>query len=77
MCLNRARQRRRLRRLLEDWRNMFDHGLNADMSADLASWMTQRGWRWMPLDESGEDPQARTPGFFRCLSNQCVYIVYI
>ena len=29
MCLNRARQRRRLRHLLEDWRNMFDHGLNA------------------------------------------------
>lgn len=59
MCLNRARQRRRLRHLLEDWRNMYDHGLNADVSADLASWMTQHGWRWMPLDESGEDPQVR------------------
>ena len=29
LCLNRCRQRRRLRRQLEDWRNIFDHGFNA------------------------------------------------
>lgn len=57
MCVNRARQRRRLRHLLEDWRNMVDHGMNADMSPELAGWMSQQGWRWMPLDEAGEEPQ--------------------
>ncbi|GAB4823291.1 hypothetical protein N2152v2_010337 [Parachlorella kessleri] len=57
MCLNRARQRRRLRRLLEDWRNMFDHGFNADVAPELAAWAAQQGWRWAPLDENGDEVQ--------------------
>lgn len=35
LCLNRCRQRRRLRRQLEDWKNIFDHGFNAGQLIQL------------------------------------------
>ena len=48
MCLNRCRQRRRQRRLLEDWRNMLDHAFNADLTPELQDFLDARGWRWLP-----------------------------
>ena len=53
MCLNRCRQRRRLRRLLEDWHNMTDHAFNAEASEDLQVWFTKQGWKWQASDKDG------------------------
>lgn len=57
MCLNRARQRRRHRRTVEDWAHLHDHAANADMSPEFQVWMTESGWHW---EMKGNDPQART-----------------
>ena len=46
MCLNRCRQRRRLARLLEDWRNMTDHGFNAEGSKQVREYYKAHAWRW-------------------------------
>lgn len=53
MCLNRCRQRRRLRRLLEDWRNMTDHAFNAEASEEVQQWFNKHGWTWRPNDDEG------------------------
>ena len=53
MCLNRCRQRRRLRVLLADWRNMTDHGFNSELSEGVQAWFKQHGWTWSPTDEGG------------------------
>lgn len=53
MCVNRCRQRRRLRRLLEDWRNMSDHACNAEATPELQAALMQQGWKWTPTDEHG------------------------
>ncbi|KAH7619000.1 putative N-alpha-acetyltransferase 35, NatC auxiliary subunit [Nannochloris sp. 'desiccata'] len=50
MCLNRCRQRRRLRRLLEDWRNMTDHAFNAESSGGVQDYFTQHKWNWQAVD---------------------------
>jgi hypothetical protein len=50
MCLNRPRQRRRLRRLLEDWRNMTDHAFNAESSDGAQRYFTQHKWNWKAVD---------------------------
>jgi len=50
MCLNRSRQRRRLRRLLEDWRNMTDHAFNAESSHGAQDYFTQHKWNWQAVD---------------------------
>eukprot|EP00887_Chlorella_sp_A99_P006695 scaffold3.g6695.t1 len=50
-CLNRCRQRRRHRRLLEDWSHMLDHATNADLSEAFQEWMVGAGWRWPTHDE--------------------------
>lgn len=54
LCLNRCRQRRRLRRLLEDWRNMTDHAFNAEATSELQAWFASQGWTWKPTDEAGQ-----------------------
>jgi hypothetical protein len=46
MLMNPARQRRRLRKILEDWHNLFHHGANADVSGPLEEYLTGRGWEW-------------------------------
>ncbi len=53
MCLNQCRQRRRLRRLLEDWRNMTDHAFNAESSEGVQNWFTQNKWRFQATDNEG------------------------
>ena len=57
MCLNRARQRRRHRRTVEDWAHLYDHAANADMSPEFQIWMAQSGWQWQMKDG---DPQVHT-----------------
>lgn len=54
MCLNRARQRRRHRRSVEDWAHLYDHAANADASPEFQAWMTKSGWQWQL---KGSDPQ--------------------
>ena len=54
MCLNRARQRRRHRRALEDWAHLYEHALAADVAPGFLSWLPTSGWQW-PLDSG--DPQ--------------------
>ena len=56
-CLNRARQRRRHRRAIEDWAHLYDHALSADLAPAFQSWLPGSGWRWPARD--GDDPQAR------------------
>ncbi|KAK9803567.1 hypothetical protein WJX72_000681 [[Myrmecia] bisecta] len=46
MCLNRARQRRRHRRALEDWAHLIQHAINADVSDSFRAWLPTSGWRW-------------------------------
>ena len=46
MCLNRARQRRRHRRAIEDWAYLQEHARNADISPDFAAWLPRSGWAW-------------------------------
>ena len=46
MCLNRARQRRRHRRATEDWANLLQHALNADLSQDFQDWLYNDSSRW-------------------------------
>ena len=46
MCLNRARQRRRHRRAIEDWAFLHQHALNAEASPDFAAWLRGSGWAW-------------------------------
>ncbi|KAL4459016.1 hypothetical protein ABPG75_013881 [Micractinium tetrahymenae] len=61
LCLNRCRQRRRLRRQLEDWRNIFDHGFNADVTEPWQRWLASVGWRWTYQNEGllqGQGPGA-------------------
>jgi len=45
-CLNRARQRRRHRRAIEDWAFLHQHAANADASPDFAAWLPAGGWAW-------------------------------
>lgn len=64
MCLNRCRQRRRLRRLVEDWQNMIDHGYNAESSKELQKWCIEVcGWDWheMEADIPRNDEVIMTP----------------
>jgi hypothetical protein len=58
MCLNRARQRRRHRRSIEDWFHLYEHALNADASPSFQKWLQTpaSAWHW-PQDEN--DPQVR------------------
>ncbi|KAK9845848.1 hypothetical protein WJX81_004103 [Elliptochloris bilobata] len=46
MCMNRARQRRRHRRAVEDWAFLHQHALNAEASSDFAAWLPASGWAW-------------------------------
>ena len=52
MCLNRARQRRRHRRAIEDWFHLCEHALTADASPSFQQWLqtTSSAWHW-PQDE--------------------------
>ena len=34
----------------------------ADCSGELASWMAQHGWKWVPPSETGEDAQVSRAG---------------
>ncbi|KAG2429008.1 hypothetical protein HXX76_011251 [Chlamydomonas incerta] len=54
LLMNRCRCRRRLRRCLEDWLNMFHHGFNADVLPALHDHLRAGGWRWRPI-EGAED----------------------
>ena len=47
-CLNKCRQRRRLRHLISDWKNMCDHAYNAEMNPDVRAWFESLGWKWNP-----------------------------
>jgi hypothetical protein len=55
--LNRSRQRRRLRRGLEDWGHMFQHGLNGDMCEEWEQLVAKKGWLWRV--DGPEDIQVR------------------
>jgi len=63
MCLNRCRQRRRLRRLSEDWRNMTDHAFNAEASKNVQAWFIENCWSWKPVDDTVFVPVCRSSHF--------------
>jgi hypothetical protein len=50
--LNRARQHRRLRRSLVDWRNMLGHAFNTETSNDYQVWAQKVGFCWDASDLS-------------------------
>ncbi|KAG2449911.1 hypothetical protein HYH02_000017 [Chlamydomonas schloesseri] len=54
LLMNRCRCRRRLRRCLEDWLNMFHHGFNADVLPAFHDHLRAGGWHWRPI-EGAED----------------------
>lgn len=55
--LNSARCRRRLRRGLEDWGNLYQHALNADFCPDWQAWIKSANWNWSTSNENGEEVQ--------------------
>lgn len=57
MCTNRCRQRRRQRRLIEDWRNMVDHAWNADACPVF------RAWCCSPKNDAGYNVSWYDAGF--------------
>lgn len=63
MCLNRSRQRRRHRRAMEDWGNLFEHALNADASVSFQDWLRLRsGWQWhLPAEQADHPEEALGP----------------
>jgi hypothetical protein len=48
LLMNPSRCRRRLRRGLEDWANLYQHALNADTSPTFEAYMVTHGWKWTP-----------------------------
>lgn len=59
-CLNRCRQRRRLKHNIKDWKNMIDHAYTAENSPDGARWIKDQGFQWNTLyDPSMEVDTAR------------------
>ncbi|KAL6751497.1 Mak10 subunit, NatC N-terminal acetyltransferase-domain-containing protein [Haematococcus lacustris] len=61
MLLNPCRQRRRLRRGLEDWAHLYQHALNADLSPEFQAWMSAAGWRWVPGQAGPPDTVSGAP----------------
>jgi hypothetical protein len=59
--LNRPRHRRRLRRGLEDWANLYQHALNAELEPAGQEYLAAAGWRWLrPVaanGAAGEEPE--------------------
>ena len=53
MCLNRARQRRRHRRAIEDWFHLSEHVISADGSPGFQDWLHSPAspWHWPPEQE--------------------------
>lgn len=45
-CLNRVRQRRRMKHNILDWKNMIGHAYNAETSADVRVWLKEKGFSW-------------------------------
>lgn len=58
VLLNPARHRRRLRRGLEDWCHLYQHGINADSSEAFTTAALTAGWRW---PGGGEYPEPVGP----------------
>lgn len=57
LLLNHSRQRRRLRRGLEDWANLYQHAANADSNRDFMRQLKALSWTWRYKDASGEEMQ--------------------
>lgn len=64
MCLNQCRQQRRLRKGLEDWRNLLDHAYAADASQGFIDYIIKMNWKWSPQQTDGgvQLPQVTTMG---------------
>ena len=58
-CLNRVRQRRRLKHNVLDWKNMMGHAYNAETSADVRSWLQDIGFAWNTSFDSTVQPSTR------------------
>ncbi|GAX76015.1 hypothetical protein CEUSTIGMA_g3458.t1 [Chlamydomonas eustigma] len=56
MLMNPCRTRRRLRKALGDWGNLFDHAINADFSPEFTAFMKRTGWSWPQETISGMPP---------------------
>ena len=56
MCLNRARQRRRHRRAIEDWFHLSEHAISADGSLGFQDWLHSPAspWHWPLEQEEGQ-----------------------
>ncbi|KAF5838431.1 Mak10 subunit, NatC N-terminal acetyltransferase-domain-containing protein [Dunaliella salina] len=62
MLLNSCRQRRRLRRGLDDWANIYQHALNADMSEEFVAFTKRAQWAWTPPKDEVEAMNEFYPG---------------
>eukprot|EP00798_Chlamydomonas_sp_ICE-L_P013810 gene13810-19726_t len=60
MMMNSSRQRRRLRRGLEDWGNLYQHALNADTSPEYSELASKIGWTWEPAQDDPQQHKADT-----------------
>ncbi|KXZ50476.1 hypothetical protein GPECTOR_16g650 [Gonium pectorale] len=58
LLTNRCRCRRRLRRCLDDWLNMWHHGYNADVLPAFKDALKAGGWRWKPLEGQAPDEES-------------------
>ena len=65
MCLNRARQRRRHRRAIEDWFHLSEHAISADGSPGFQDWLHSPAspWQWPPEQEEGQVRLMQNPVF--------------
>lgn len=57
MLLNPCRQRRRLRRGLDDWSNLYQHAVNADYDPAFIKKLQSMGWNWQYVDPRTQQEQ--------------------
>ncbi|KAG2496391.1 hypothetical protein HYH03_005618 [Edaphochlamys debaryana] len=60
VLMNRCRSRRRLRRCLDDWANMYHHGYNAEVVPAVQAMVKASGWRW-PIPSAGTEGEISGP----------------
>lgn len=58
-CLNRARQRRRHRKSVEDWSHLTQHANVAEGTTAFWDWLSVSPWSWPEQHGNSQDGQVR------------------
>ena len=44
---------------MDDWAQLFQHALNAEVAPEFQRWLAASDWRWSPSPGSRLEPQVR------------------